>query len=391
MQMSERSQDLRTLVFVLLLAVALTATVPDARATVAGTDILMPAAARVGTWVTDLYVFNPGQQTVGITIYWLVRDQANPSPLGVAYTLGPGATLVLEDLIKHELGLDSGTGAFRVVADDDVVVSSRIYQLQQGVTFGQGLEGVPRDMALGAGDSTDIAGLSSNQRFRTNVVLIDASGTGAVVELSLRDTAGDELASRTYSLDAFEPALDPVSELVGVTDFDHGSLHAEVTSGSALILASKVDNDPSSGDPTTLEPWTAAGGGIDGTYQIAIYDSGGYATGGSIKVRSSSVTEIHASYTNWDKGSPLDPDCLITFLWGTPEAGTHPLAEYEHGVSFDQEYDAGATIRWTLTMSVDRNQSLTGVLEAVGSGFSGDRSGCNGEFPPLELLGGKHR
>jgi hypothetical protein len=374
----------------IIVLVVLTA-IPGQAANMAGTDLLLPAAARVGSWVTDLYVFNPGDESVELTIYWLVRNQANLSPAGTSYTVGPGATLVLEDILMEVLGLDNAGGAFRVVASGNVVVSSRIYNQRSGVTFGQGLEGVPRATAMASGESTDIAGLTHNDSFRTNLILLDASGSGSNVELSLRDVDGAEIASRTYLLDAFEPVLDPITELDGSVELDHGSLHAEVTSGAVVLLASKVDNDPGTGDPTTLAPWASPGGSIDGTYQIAIYDSSGYATGGFIRARNQNVVEINASYTNWDKGNPLDPDCLTTFLWGSPEVGVRPLADFEHGISFDQQYETGATMSWTLTLTVSRNQSLSGTIAAVGSGFTGNLIGCNGDFPPLSVLGGKFR
>jgi hypothetical protein len=356
-----------------------------------GTDIIVPAAARGGTWVTDLYVFNPGPDTVNSTISWLVRNRANPYPASADYKLGPGEVLVLEDAVKTVFGLDQAGGALRVLADHPVVVLTRIYNQQNGVTFGQGFEGIPRAAATTAGSSTDMIGLTNNARFRTNMVIAETSGTGATVELSLRDPSGVELAAKTYSLGGFEPILKPVTDLDGVTTLDNGTLHAEVTEGAAIIVASKVDNDPATGDPTTLAAWTAAGSGepvADGTYQLAIYDSSGYATGGYLVIEDEKVTAIDVTYTNWDKGDPGDPDCTLTFRWGTTEAGVHPLSEYTTGVSFSQGFSDGE-LSWTVSLAVADNQSISGTVEALGSSFGGMLAGCNGTFPVLILHGGK--
>jgi hypothetical protein len=354
-----------------------------------GRDVFIPAAARTGSWVTDLYLLNPGDESTDLTLYWLQRNRSNPDPVGVDYTLAPGESLVLSDVIAGVFNLEDAAGAFRVVSQQALVVTSRIYNLQGGVTFGQGFEGVPRYLAVATGDATDIVGLSNSSSFRSNLILIDTSGSGATIELSLRDSGGAELASRSYSLAAFEPMLEPVTRLHGITDFDNAVLHAEVTSGAAIIVASKIDNDPGTGDPTTLEPWRSpADNEDDGIYQISIYDSAGYATGGSLTIRDGAVTNIDATYTNWDKGLA---ECTHTFKFGSPESGSHALADYAGGVSFTKIYDNGAMMTWTLSMTVDNGQTLTGSVDVVGSNFPAALSGCNGEFPRLPLWGGKAR
>jgi hypothetical protein len=354
----------------------------------AGTDVIVPAAARAGTWVTDLYILNPGVESTKVTIYWLVRNRANPYPVALDFTIDGGETLVLNDVILESFGLDNVGGAFRVVSGNDVVVNARIYNQQQGVTFGQGFEGVPRTAAAIAGDTVHIVGLAANDTFRTNIVLIDASGEGSTVQLSLRDPAGSELATGTYQLGAFEPVLDPASELDGFASFADGTLVATVTDGSAMVVASKVDNDPSTGDPTTLAGWTDPCCADDGSYQLSIYDSEGYATGGSLTVQNNQVTYIDGTYTNWDKG---DEDCTLTFLLGSPEAGIHSLDEYAGGVTFTRTYDSNSKITWTVTFTVQNNMSIEGSIDAVGEDFAGPVAGCNGIYPTLPLLGGKSK
>jgi hypothetical protein len=376
--------------FLILLAAGIMAITSAATALDGGTDLLVPAAARAGAWVTDLYVFNPGSETASLSISWLVRGQANTETTTADYTLAPGAQLVSEDIILEVFGLANAGGALRVQSDQEVAVTSRIYNLRDGVSFGQGFEGIPRSRALAAGGSADILGLSNNDHFRTNMIVIDTSGTGATVALSLRDSDGVEIASRVFQLQAFEPLLYPITELDGVTTFDHGTLHAEVSYGAAIVVASKIDNDPATGDPTTLTAWSGARGDTDGTYQIVIYEASGYASGGNLVIADGQVTEISATYVNLDKGSPDDPDCPLSFLWGSPEAGVATLDQYAEGHSFvSRSYLAGGTISWTVQLVVSNNHTLSGTIDAEGSGFTGSISGCNGSFPTLQLRGGK--
>jgi len=99
---------------------ALVATTAPVFALNTGTDILVPAAGRGTPWVTDLYVANPGDETVTGMIYWLVRGQSNPSPASISFTIAAGATAIYEDIILDEFGLSSAGGAFRVTASGTV-------------------------------------------------------------------------------------------------------------------------------------------------------------------------------------------------------------------------------------------------------------------------------
>jgi hypothetical protein len=355
-----------------------------------GTDVLVPAAARVATWITDLYIFNPGTQATSVTVYWLVRDQANPSPVPQSFSVNPGETLVLDDVIQGTFGMNEGTGAFRVVADQPVVVNSRIYNLVEGVTFGQGFEGVPRGSAVQAGSSTDVVGLAYNESFRTNLAMIDASGAGSTVALTLLDAAGTQLATANYALDGFEPMLRNVTSVFsGVANFDAGTLHAEVTNGAVIVVGSKVDNDSATGDPTTLEAWSTACGSVDGTYQIAMYDSEEWATGGYLEIADGMVVNINGTYMNWDKTEL----CELIFPYGGPYLDIYPVADYASGVTFTHSYDDGGSITFTITFEIDDNQSISGTIDAVGNGFTVhdeiDDTGCNGTFPTETFMGGK--
>jgi hypothetical protein len=373
----------------LLLSLIITGVAVPSLALNSGSDILVPAAGRVGTFITDLYVMNPGSTTVSVTVYWLERDQANTNPQSISFTLLPGESQVMEDIILNDFGFGSRGGGFRVVATGDVVVNSRIYSLVDGVTFGQGFEGIPASLATTS--ATDIVGLAKNSTFRSNFYAC-AGANGATLTASLRDANGSEIAAKSYTLGAYQPMLVNVTDFSsGLPNFDYGSIHVTVSSGSAVVGASKADNDPSTGDPTTLESWVAAGAGtsVDGTYQIAIYDSLDFASGGNLVVSGGEVTEINGTYTNFDKLDGSDPACTLIFLFGGVLSPGVEVSDFGDGVVLENSYPDSGTMSWTITFDVDNNTEITGTIDAEGSDFTGEDSGCNGTFPSLLLRGGK--
>jgi hypothetical protein len=375
-----------------VVALALVATAAPSYALLGGTDIIVPAAGRGAPWGTDLYIANPGDTTVTGSVYWLVRGQANPNPISVAFTLAPGETAVFTDIINASFGLASGNGAFRVTASDVVIVNSRIYASDGSSTFGQGFEGVPTTAATQTGGTATVVGLSYTSAFRTNVYAT-AGAAGASASASLLDPEGNEIASASLTLGAWEPYLKRVDQLfTGVANFDDATLSVEITAGSAVFGASKVDN--ASTDPTTLESDATVAGGSgsdDGTYQISIYDSAFFAAGGNIVIDSGVVTQINGTYFNWDKLEGGNPACTLQFLWGLGLSPT-PLADFASGVTFSDSYTStgSGVMEWTVTFTVSNNMAIEGTVAAVGSDFTDPAElGCNGAFPALVMSGGK--
>jgi hypothetical protein len=312
------------------LVVILTALVGPLAALTPGTDVLVPAVALAGDWRTDLYLFNHGTETANVTVYLLVRDQANPAPESQSFVIPAGEAAALENVLADTFGLTSFAGAFRVTSDYKVVVNSRIYNFKEGVSFGQGFEGIPRCMAVLEGDSTHIVGLAKNANFRTNLVMIDATGdtdasAPSQVRVTLSDAQGNQVASKEIALDGFEPFLKRIDSGdvfgAGLADFDYGTLHCEVLSGAVIFAASKVDNDSATGDPTTLAAWSP---GCDEPEPEPTSDVYLYSAAGEDDLEDVSIEE-------WSSGSTLteltdDPDYGRVMmvepgnLWGAPSS-----------------------------------------------------------------------
>jgi len=373
---------LLTLTFLLTLAVS------PVLALSPGQDVIVPAAGRGGPWVTDLYVMNPNDTTVTVTVFWLVRGAANPDPDWVTFDLLSNETEVLVDVILNDFDMASASGAFRVTADRDVIVNSRIYAVDGDATFGQGFEGVPAWAATSEGQTTSVVGLSSNVDFRTNIYAT-AGADGATIMFRLLDPSGNVFATKSQTLVLWEPFLRRVDQIFpNAPDFDDATLTAELNAGWAVVGASKVDNI--STDPTTLESAATGGGGINGTYQFAIYDSLSFASGGNVVITDGVVTAIVGTYFNWDKLDGTDPACTLLFQWGqglTPA----PLGDFADGVTFSDSYQStgSGVMTWTVEFVPGEGSSLEGSVTAVGSEFSGIDAGCNGDFPALDFFAGK--
>jgi hypothetical protein len=97
---------------------------------------------------------------------------------------------------------------------------------------------------------------------------------------------------------------------------------------------------------------------------------------------------------NWDKGGdPNNPVCILIFPFGEAYLDIFPVAEFASGKVFTQTYEGGGSMTYTLAFTLTDNQTITGTIEAVGTGFTAgtdyDDTGCNGTFPTLTLRGGK--
>jgi hypothetical protein len=226
-----------------------------------GTDVLVPAAGRGGgaggsLWVTSMAVSNPGDEAATITVQWLVRNQANPSPLSVEITVPAGETVNYAQALDELFGIEAGGGALRVVSDRPVVVSAAILNVAGGNEFGQGFEGVPVTSALLPGDGSRALALRHGATHRSNIYVVDASGDGSVVTVRARDGTGAELGSKRYNLGAHMPVLEPLSAL-GIGQADGVAVTFEVESGAVIGGASRIAD--ASGDPLTLEASVPAG------------------------------------------------------------------------------------------------------------------------------------
>ena len=286
-----------------------------------GQDVVLPSAARGpgangSQWFTTVWIHNPSDATAEVDLAFLRRGQANPSPEATAVTVGPGGTLKLGDIFLERFGLETAYGALRFRSSVPVAVSARSFNLagsDLAESQGQLLSAMPAELALGAGESTSIAGVTqpADAAFRTNYALVEIAGFPVDVRVSLHDPDGIELASKVYALRAQEPTQVNLGDLGAGLTVDGGSLEIRVVSGEGRVLAlgSMVGNGTVSQDPSTLEmefPLTVGSG--DGlatvTHDATLTGSG---TGASpLGLADGGVTEPKIGAVN----APADGDAL---------------------------------------------------------------------------------
>lgn len=264
---------------VVLLPVALTIVGWSAAKTTSPQVYYLPAAAHTGgfggtNWRTDLELHNPGYSTLSISVEALRHGQANPSPIDRTYEIPPEASLRLEDVLLAEFGLD-GTAALRLTADGDLVASSRTFTATAEGTYGQGVIAVSDANAIVYGLQACLTGLHNQpgtaDGYRTNLGLLNATGSETAVKVELFKEDGTSLGIVNESLAAYEYLqLNRVFEQrTSAVIRDGWAMVWSPDSGARfLAYASVVDNR--TGDPVYVAAVTREGApsseaGIAGT------------------------------------------------------------------------------------------------------------------------------
>jgi len=257
-----------------------------------GTDLWVPSLARVhgahsSRWFATVWIHNPGTQTAQVSISYLKRDQSNVSPIVQTVAVDPGETMKLGDVFLDLFGLADAKGALRFQSSERVVVSARSYNLTSaGIADSQGqfLAGMPAELALGAGESTSIPGITqpADGSFRCNYALLETAGQTANVRVSLYDRDGVQQASKSYALAPYEPMQLNLSDLGSGLSVDGGRMDVEVLSGAGRVLtfASMVGNGAVSQDPSTLEMEYELTQGSGGSGDITAVNAGDGLSGG---------------------------------------------------------------------------------------------------------------
>lgn len=160
-------------------------------------------------FVTDLRVFNPSfdSPTTGLVEFFPAGTSANTNAgASMIVTVPPRGTAVLNDVNGTAALNATGTGALRVSAAQNLVVTSRIYNDQTASgkgTFGQFAPGLARTSLLLHGVIPQLSNQSDlNSGSRTNIGFFNPNGSDAIVRLELRDDAGTVLGTNVFTLAA---------------------------------------------------------------------------------------------------------------------------------------------------------------------------------------------
>jgi hypothetical protein len=366
--------------------------IDDDSAGVGQLQSIVPAAGRGpgaggSMWITALNACNQGDVTATVTLLWFLRNQPNLAPQSYSTTIPAGATMVMDDVIMEAFGISQGGGAIGIISDQPLSAAAAILNTAGGNEFGQGFAAIPVGAAVATGQQTTVVGLKHNSTYRTNVYLVDTTGSGSTVTLTLVDTNGMIRSTEEFSLGPYMPRL-PSLDTFGKTNFDNGVLIISTSAGAVIAGASRVN--AGTGDPVTLAPpievqdRPAGPYSSDGRYEISLYDSEGWSSsGGYLEVADDKVESIDLTYYNMD-----DADCNLIFPVPMSFSPPADLADFAAGVHYVVTYNIGI-LTFTWQFNHDGTAGLAGTLDVFGSDFETDYSGCNGSFPQLTLNGGK--
>jgi hypothetical protein len=167
-----------------------------------------------------------------------------------------GGHRILRDVVGPTYLNGSGSGSLEARCTPAALVSSRTYNQNANGTFGQSYDAYPSSFGLASGQSATLQHLSENAAYRSNVGLVNTSTASATATVTLYDGAtGSLVGSYTVTLQPGEwkQESQPYAKKFGRSNVEAGYARIAVTAGSGVIaVASVVDNNANSNDPTTI-------------------------------------------------------------------------------------------------------------------------------------------
>jgi CHRD domain len=218
-------------------------------------EVDIPVAGAVGTFLTDVRIFNPSFDTTlnGLIEYFPQGTTANVNATHtMVFNIPPRGTGVANNIAAANL-LNSGIGigALRLTSANNFVATSKIYSTSGGGTFGQFLPGIPRGAALRRGVVTQ---LTNNADFRTNVGFFNPNQAAVTVRLDLRDENSNVVATSVHTFQAlafqqnsigtYFPGVDLTNKANLTLSFDagapidvYGAVNDNRTTDSFVVVA----------------------------------------------------------------------------------------------------------------------------------------------------------
>jgi hypothetical protein len=220
-----------------------------------GTDLILPAVGHItgvggSHFYTTIWITNPSStDSADFEASFLRSGQSNPAPSTFHDAVAPGATKVYENAAVTIFGIDGVLGAVRIRSTRPLLVSSRIYNLNDGQTVAasQGLfsSGIPADFGIRAGQSGVLQGVRVSDDFRYNIFLVETSGQPLSAALEIVDDAGVARGNTTIALQAWEHRVLSASAIVSGGAILDGALHISASGGDGrvLVLGSQIANE----------------------------------------------------------------------------------------------------------------------------------------------------
>lgn len=216
--------------------------------------IVVPAAgtgagANNSQWQSELTLHSsaPRAMTLSLTLH---QGKSVSAPVSV--TLAARETVSIADVVKTKFGVESGTGAITIEAEDkdarSLAVTSRTFNASAAGEFGQDIPSYVVSADSNAGDIITLASPSnaSAARFNFGVFAVDATD----VKWELVRADGTVATSKTvrYALGEQVQYNNGIESFFGATAQNNDTVYARVETGSIIAYGSVINN--ASGDPS---------------------------------------------------------------------------------------------------------------------------------------------
>jgi hypothetical protein len=223
-------------------------------------------AGAAGTdWRTDLELHNPGSSEGRYEIALLETNRNNSSPRTAVFTVGPGESLRLEDILASAFAY-GGTAALRItpLSGAVLILTSRTYNLTDEGTYGQFLGGVTESQAIGDDEQGIMIQLShhrgSSAGYRTNIGFLNCGASPITVHVELYSSDGTLLGALDYELGpSTHKQANKIFQEVAAADIDDGYAVVTTTTAGARFLAYASVVDNATGDPVYIPAVTVSG------------------------------------------------------------------------------------------------------------------------------------
>jgi hypothetical protein len=222
----------------------------------------VPAAARTfgygdAFYASDLYLTNAGDDAAQVSVAFLARDEDNSiAPIAMLDPVDAGRSIVIEDVVGSLLEgqWQDWVGGLAVCSDAaNLNVFSRTYHTDGVATFGQGIPGARIGAAIGDGRTGLLMGLREDAAFRTNLGLLNPTGSNLTVAVTIIDLGGQTIAVLDIELEPYEQIqYHKILTQVGEEELERAVAMVSSTSGPVFAYLSVIDN--STNDPTYVAP-----------------------------------------------------------------------------------------------------------------------------------------
>ncbi len=219
------------------------------------TTLFVPAAVNTpganGTYFqTDLWITNPSDTGMTVTVTYLPSGQDNASQTGTPFAVPAHAQLAFPNVVQSLTGT-RGAGALKLSASSLFLATSRTYNAATPPgTFGVGVAGRPLAASLSRGV---LSGLANNAAYRSNVAVMNPQPIPVTVAFELHRADGTLLGQGTRTLaplDWFQAST--IFSFLGVSSVeDNAWVLVSSPNGSVFSYASVVDQ--TTGDGTVIE------------------------------------------------------------------------------------------------------------------------------------------